>query len=67
MLEIDDDPVETGIGDDLHGLEARHRRNRAEGGFFLPQQGSQAIQWFAFVGHPHLADSGAGQVFKPFA
>ena len=32
VLEVDDDPVEPAIGHDLHGLDARNGRDRAEGG-----------------------------------
>src|SRR5882757_2830744 len=30
VLEVDDDPVESGTGHDLHGLDARNGRDRAE-------------------------------------
>ena len=44
MLEVDDDPVKPGTGHDLHGLNARNGRNRAECRTPLAPQFSQAVE-----------------------
>src|SRR3984893_8210938 len=44
VLEVDDDPVKTGTGHDLHGLRARDGRDRAEGGAALAPFLAQTVE-----------------------
>ena len=44
VLEIDDDPVEPRTGHDLHGLDARNGRDRAEGRALLAPLLAQAVE-----------------------
>ncbi len=44
VLEVDDDPVEPGAGHDLHGLDARNGRDRAECRTLLLPQLAETVQ-----------------------
>src|ERR1700730_9943760 len=44
VLEVDDEQVKTGTGHDLHGLQARDGRDRAEGGAALAPFLAQTIE-----------------------
>jgi len=44
VLEVDDDPVEPGARHDLHGLDARDRRDRPKGRALLAPFLAQAVE-----------------------